>query len=274
MKLFVGQAGNAQGAPAEGSQASFEYIHSLGLNLQELAFVQQVYLKPEACPGVAESAKANGIVLSIHAPYFINLCTDDSVKLAASRKRIVDSLDRAGRLGAFLPVVVHAGFFQGKPAKDCVEAVAESAVELAKQYPKSILGFETTGKHSAVGSLDEVLEICGIAKQRNVVPVVDFAHLYARSMGKIDFAAVLDAVLERGHKELHCHFSGINYSEKGERNHLPLSSNQPDYAPLAQCLKERENKFDRVSLVCESPLQEQDALVMRQLLEKCGLKLA
>jgi len=274
MKLFIGPAGNASGAGAPGAEASFKYIEGIGLNLQELAFVQQVYLSPEKAVQVGEQARKHGVFLSIHAPYFINLCSEEEAKLASSRKRISDSLDRAQRLGAEGPVVVHPGFYQNRDRRECFDAVVVEAIGLSRAYPKAFLGFETTGKHSAFGSLEEVLGVCKAAKRGNVVPVVDFAHLYARNMGEIDFGVVLDRVLEYGHRELHCHYSGINYGEKGEKNHLPLSSNRPDYEPLALALKERENKFGRVSLVSESPLQEKDGLVLRALLEQEGLKLA
>ncbi|OIO25639.1 hypothetical protein AUJ14_03635 [Candidatus Micrarchaeota archaeon CG1_02_55_22] len=274
MKLFIGPAGNASGATAPGAEASFKYIESIGLNLQELAFVQQVYLSPEKATEVGEQARQHGIFLSIHAPYFINLCSEDAAKLASSRKRISDSLDRAERLGCQGPVVVHAGFYQKRDKKECFDAVVTEAIDLSKAYPKAFLGFETTGKHSAFGSFEEALEVCKATKRDNVVPVIDFAHLYARNNGTIGFGGVLDSLIEYGHKSCHFHYSGINYGEKGEKNHLPLSSNQPDYAPLASALKERKNKFERVSLVSESPLQEKDGLVLKALLGRVGFSLA
>ncbi|MEK6923658.1 MAG: TIM barrel protein [Candidatus Micrarchaeota archaeon] len=274
MKLFIGPAGDCIATKGRGAAASFAHLKALGLNAQELEFVQQVYLTREAAAAVGREAAALGVRLSVHAPYFINLCSEEAAKVAASRKRISDSLDRCQALGAQGPVVVHAGFFQTRSKKECFDAVVQHCGELADAFPRAKLGLETTGKHSAFGNLAEVLESCKATGRKNVVPVVDFAHLYARNMGKIDYGAVLDECLSFNHRELHCHYSGINYGSKGELNHLPISANSPSFAPLASALKAREAKFAVVSIVCESPLLEADGVRMKKLAEKEGLTLS
>lgn len=274
MKLFIGPAGDCAATKGKGAAASFAHLERIGLNAQELEFVQQVYLKHDAAVEVGKAAVARGVHVSIHAPYYINLCTLDAEKLAASKKRIADSLDRAEALQAPGPIAVHPGFFQGQDKQVCFDAVVDACVELSEKFPKALLGLETTGKHSAFGSFKEVLEVCKASKRRNVVPVVDFAHVYARNNGKIDFGAVLDEFLSYGHRELYSHFSGIAFGEKGEKNHLPVSSNSPPFEELARELKKRESKFSKVAVVCESPLLEQDALVLKKIAEKNGFSLA
>ena len=274
MKLFIGPAGDCSATKGKGAAVSFAHLQSIGLNAQELEFVQQVYLKHDAAVEVGKAALACGIHVSIHAPYYINLCTLDKEKLAASKKRIADSLDRAEALQAPGPIAVHPGFFQQQDKQVCFDAVVAACVELSEKYPKALLGLETTGKHSAFGSFKEVLDVCKASKRKNVVPVVDFAHIYARNMVKIDFAAVLDEFLSYGHKELYSHFSGIAFGEKGEKNHLPVSSNSPPFSELAAELKKRENKFSKAAIVCESPLLENDALVLKKQAEKAGLPLS
>ncbi len=271
MKIFVGPAGNCLSAAPQGTLGSFNRLVELGLNAQEIEFVHQVFLKPEGAREVGGWARERGIRLSIHAPYYVNLCTLEKPKLAASKKRIADSLDRAQEMGAEGAVAVHPGFFQERDKGECMDAVVEAAAELAAAYPKAKLGFETTGKHSAFGSFEEVLQVCRRVNRRNCVPVVDFAHLYARNGGRIDFEGVLDALLGNGHSSVYAHFSGIEFTAAGEKNHVPLSSNQPPFSGLAKALKERSSKLEQVNLVCESPLMEKDAVVMVRELDKLGL---
>jgi deoxyribonuclease-4 len=273
MRIFLGPAGNCASAKELATAGSLKRLAELGLNAQELEFVQQVYLKHDAAVELGGISRDLGVRLSIHAPYFINLCSLEPEKIAASKKRISDSLDRAEALAAQGAVAVHPGFFQKRPAGECMAAVVEAGKELAASYPKAILGFETTGKHSAFGSFDETLEVCKAVGRKNCVPVVDFAHLYARQMGEIDFAAVLDKLLAYGHADLYCHFSGINFSEKGELNHLPISSNKPPFGELVKELKKRAGKFSDIQLICETPLLEADCLVMKEEIERQGLKL-
>jgi deoxyribonuclease-4 len=271
MKFFVGPAGNCLSASPAGTLGSFNRLVELGLNAQEVEFVHSVFLKPEGALEVGGWAKDRGLRLSIHAPYYINLCTHELPKLEASKKRIADSLSRAQDMGARGAVAVHPGFFMKRPPQDCMDAVVEAALELASAYPKANLGFETTGKHSAFGSFEETLEVCTRVKRKNCVPVIDFAHLYARNGGIIDFGAVLDRLLTGGHTNVYAHFSGIEFTQAGEKNHIPLSSNSPSFPDLVKAFKARSSKFNEVNLVCESPLMENDAVVMKKELEKAGL---
>ncbi len=273
MKIFLGPAGNAASSKEPGTAGSFKRLAELGLNAQELEFVQSVYLKHDAAVELGGVSRDLGIRLSIHAPYFINLCSLEPEKVAASKKRIADSLDRAEALAAQGAVAVHPGFFQKRSKEECLQAVVDAGLELSSAYPKAILGFETTGKHSAFGSFDETLEVCRQIGHANCVPVVDFAHLYARQMGKIDFAAVLDKLLAFGHSNLYCHFSGINYSDKGELTPLPMASNKPPFGGLVAELKKRSGKFNNIQLICETPLLEADCMVMKNEIERQGLKL-
>jgi len=64
---------------------------------------------------------------------------------------------------------------------------------------------------------------------------------------------------------LHCHFSGIKYTDKGERRHLPITGNKPDFRQLAEVIVKKDYKF---TIICESPLLEKDALRMKQIIEE------
>jgi deoxyribonuclease-4 len=59
---------------------------------------------------------------------------------------------------------------------------------------------------------------------------------------------------------LHAHVSGIDYTEKGEQNHLNFEEADLDLDALLRALKAAGAKG---RLLCESPILEEDALVMR-----------
>ena len=70
-----------------------------------------------------------------------------------------------------------------------------------------------------------------------------------------------DALGEESLERLHCHLSGIEYSEKGEQNHLVISESDFDLGALFQAL------FDNKAggrILCESPTLEEDALFIQK----------
>ena len=65
---------------------------------------------------------------------------------------------------------------------------------------------------------------------------------------------------KRGLEDLHNHFSGINYNEKGELNHLEFSQSDFNYEELAKALSDYDCKGVMVS---ESPNLETDCLKLK-----------
>ncbi|MFH1337327.1 MAG: endonuclease IV, partial [Nanoarchaeota archaeon] len=65
------------------------------------------------------------------------------------------------------------------------------------------------------------------------------------------------------------HFSGINYTMKGERNHLNISENKPPFEPLA---KELIKKKINATIISESPITWRDSIKMRKIFENLGYK--
>ena len=66
---------------------------------------------------------------------------------------------------------------------------------------------------------------------------------------------------KEGLREMHIHLSGINYSEKGEKNHLILEESDMNYKELLKVWKEFKIKGVVIS---ESPNIEGDALLMQK----------
>jgi len=261
--IFLGPAGIPASAKGSGAVEGIRRVAELGLNAMEVEFVYGVNMQTQTAKEVGAAAKDAGVRLSIHAPYYVNLCTDDRAKLAASKKRIMDSVERGEAMDADV-VVFHPGFYGKLEKAEAFDRVAAACAELADNAPRGVrLGLETTGKSGAFGTLDEVVDVC--KSVHGCVPVVDFAHIYARNGGKIDYAAVLDALKPLKLSHVHSHFSGIEYTAKGERNHMPIG--KPPFKPLAEKIVKRKIG---ITLVCESPLLEMDALKMKRVFEQLG----
>ncbi len=252
--IRVGPAGSS----GLGNLKGVQKVAQMGLDCMEVEFTYGVRLDIKTAAEVGALAKEKGIILSVHAPYYINLASDEKDKLIASKKRILDSCERAHVLGA-RNVTFHAGFYQTRTAKQTYNLIKKAVIAMQKyikrQGWKVILCPEVTGKPSQFGSLEELLQLrketgCGIT--------VDFAHLYARQQGKIDYALILKKLPNR----FHAHFSGIEYSDKGERKHIRTTKNM--FLPLAEELVKR--KLD-ITLINESPTPYEDARMMKKALQ-------
>jgi len=258
MKIIFGPAGTGGIGYYEGIAEA----KRLGLGALEVEFTYGVKMANQEAKKIGELAKTSGISLSVHGPYYINLASKEKAKVEASKKRILQSCERAHYLRAS-PVVFHAGFYQGRSEEEIYNIIKKAIIELQDEINKNkwnvVLAPETTGKKSQFSGLDELLRLrkeagCGIC--------VDFAHLFARNNGKIDYDEVFDKIKHLKH--LHCHFSGITYTEKGERSHILLEKGF--FAPLAKAIK--KHKPESMTIINESPDVFGDAVRMKEWFEE------
>ncbi|MBI5061370.1 MAG: TIM barrel protein [Candidatus Aenigmarchaeota archaeon] len=193
-KILLGPAGT----PAKSTLDGLAEIQKLGLQAMEVQFSHGINMSLDLARRIGEENKRAGISLSVHAPYFINLASADKKKVEESRKRIIDSCERAALMGS-RTVVFHPGFYSlGEKSFDAVEtAIADIKNHIEKKKWEVELAPETTGKVNQFGQLDELERIvkkvrCGVC--------IDFSHIYARNRGKINYAEVLDWRLSRSQK--------------------------------------------------------------------------
>ncbi|MGD8881377.1 MAG: TIM barrel protein [Desulfobacterales bacterium] len=249
--IKIGPAGSG----GLGNLKGIQKVARMKLDCMEVEFTYGVRMSMDDAREIGALAKEKGIVLSVHAPYYINLASDEIEKVVASKGRILDSCERAAALGA-RNVVFHAGFYQKKTATQTYGLIKKAIVEIQEKISKNKwkvkLCPEITGKPSQFGSVAELLKLmketgCGIC--------VDFAHLYARQQGEIDYARILKKLP----KSFHAHFSGVAYGEKGEQKHLKTT--KKFFEPLAEALiKSNAN----VTLINESPQPHKDAAMMKR----------
>ena len=246
------------GTDGLGYDKAFEILLENGLSALEVEFTYGVRMSNEKARGIGELAREKGIRLSVHGPYYINLSSLEQEKIEASKKRIIDSCERAHHLGAS-PVVFHAGFYQKRDQEEVYELIKTQIKELMQIISEKgwnvKLAPETTGKKTQFGSLQELLRL---SEETGCSICVDFAHLLARE-GHVDY----DDVLRKLKAPIHSHFSGIEYTEKGEKRHLLLE--EKDIKALFQKLI--DYKMD-ITVINESPEPIDDAIKMGKVLKR------
>ena len=82
----------------------------------EIEFVQGVRMGEAGARQVAEAATREGVRLSAHAPYFINLNAHEPEKIRASQERLLQTA-RIGSLCGVESIVFHAAFYLGDPTE-------------------------------------------------------------------------------------------------------------------------------------------------------------
>ena len=249
-------------------------MKSLGLGAMELEFVHSVNISKEKAPEIRKIAEDNEIILTCHAPYFINLNSLEKPKVKASIERILNSARILNLCGGY-SVCFHPGFYMKtdkKTAYDNVKKNLKIIIDTLKGENNSIwVRPETTGKATQFGDVDEILQLS--QELDNVMPCIDFAHFHARTNGKYntykEFASILEAIEKKlgkkGLENMHMHVTGIAYGEKGEKHHLTLKESDLKYEELIKAIKDFNVKGIAVS---ESPNIEQDALLMKKIYSK------
>ncbi|TKJ17781.1 endonuclease IV [Candidatus Woesearchaeota archaeon B3_Woes] len=253
-KILIGPAGTG-GSSEEG----FRRIKELGLDAVEVEFTYNIWMKKEDAVKLNKLNKELKLRFSIHAPYFVNLASFERPKVHASKSRILKSCEIGHYLGAKY-IVFHAGFYQKKDPEIIYHTIKKEILDMMEVIKekkwKVVLAPETTGKASQFGSLDELIRL---KKETGCNLCVDFAHLRARNKGKIDYDEVMKKLKPLGH--IHAHFSGIEWTDKGERRHL--LTEVKDMKDLFNYLK--KYKID-VTIINESPDPFGDAVKMKKLL--------
>jgi len=237
---------------------------SMGCNAIEVEFTYGVRMKQEVAKEFGKEAKKLGISISIHAPYYINLASEESEKIVASKKRILDSVERGHDMGAEF-VVFHPAFY-GKRSPDETYAMARDAIiDMMKTIKNNgwtpRIATETTGKPSQFGSLAELERL---AKETGCAVCVDFAHIKARQNGIIDYDAVCESL--KRIKHLTGHFSGIEWTPKGEKNHIPT-----DTKLIEELLGYLKKHTIAVRIINESPQPYVDAATTMRIAKRMGL---
>jgi deoxyribonuclease-4 len=253
-----------------GSVGAIQRSAELGLFGLELGWVRSVRISEDSCIEIRMAAVENALALSVHAPYFINLNADEE-EWPKSRKRLMDAA-YYGHLAGATDIVFHPGSYFGLSPEEvlplAIDRLAACVAELRAAGNPVTLRPEMMGKSAMLGSLDDTLRMSQAVP--GVQPCLDFAHLHARvgdgTMNTFEeWARVLESYAEalgdESLQSLHIHISGIEYGEKGEKQHLPLEQSDLNLEAIILALLEFKC---RGRMLCESPVLEEDALKCKQ----------
>ena len=268
-KLRFTTAGQPICTEGAGYEKAFNILEELKLDGMELEFVHGVRMSPPNQKLVRETAVKKNMVLTAHGPYYINLNSKEEEKIEASKKRIIDTAKMAASLGGY-SITYHAAFYMGMQKDDVYKKIEKSMAEIIETLQKENIEIwvrpETTGKATQWGDVDEIVKLSKTFER--VLPCVDFSHLHARTNGKYntydEFARVFETIgNEIGSYALenfHAHIAGIEYGEKGEKKHLLLEESDMNYKDLMKAFKDFSIKG---VVVCESPIMEKDAVLLK-----------
>ena len=269
MSVSLGPAGIPLSCEKRDTVEGIKKVAALGLDAMEIEFVHSVYMKRDAAEQAGQVAKELGVRLSIHAPYYINLCSDKKETIAASRKRIFDCAERGEQMGADA-IAIHSAYYGKLEKGEVFEVVKGEFLKILDDMRsagiKNVrLGVETMAKQSQFGTLEEVIELN--RQVRQVIPYIDWAHLFVRNGGSVDYGKVLDALEKAKIGRIHSHFEGISKNKKGEWVDVHAPIKDPAFEPLAKELIKRKTD---ITIISESPLLEEDSIKMKKILERCG----
>lgn len=281
MSAKFGPAGNSESFAAKGYKSSLQvpsYIEEMGLDAYEYQCGRGVNIGIEKSTELGKLAKEKGILLSLHAPYYISMSSVEEQKRDNSIDYILSSARAVNAMGGNR-IIVHAG--------SCGKISREYALELAVETMKKAISAldsewlshiricpETMGKINQLGDLNEVLTLCELDER--LLPCIDFGHLNARTMGGLknfeDFEDIFNQIENRlgiaRLKEFHSHFSKIEYTVGGEKRHLTFDDNTfgPDFEPVIELIIKKNCS---PVIICESAgTQAEDALIMKNYYNK------
>ncbi|WP_297519852.1 deoxyribonuclease IV [Thermococcus sp.] len=275
-RLRFGTAGIPLSTEKRSTVDGIKRVRELGLDAMELEFVRGVNMKPELAKKVKYVAKKHDVLLTAHAPYYINLNAAEKAKVEASKNRIIQSAERLYQAGGW-SVVFHAGYYLKQPPESVYQRILEALRDIEKRLMdkgiKVWIRPELTGKPTQFGDLKEIVKLS--EELEMVLPTIDFAHAHARNKGKCNsveewremLAFMEDRLGREALDNMHIHMSGIEYTDKGEKRHLPLQESDMKWEDLLRVLKEFRIKGVVIS---ESPNIEDDALLMKKKYEEIG----
>lgn len=233
-------------------------------------------MRKEEAEKLEYEARQNDVWLSLHGSYFINFCGKNTI-VEDSKQRLTACATAAEWMGAHV-VVFHPGVYGKMPheraLKMCVEALREVVDRVESLGIRNVkIGPETMGRIYQLGSLEEVLTLCETVERTQLV--IDWSHLHARDFGRFrkvdDFRKVVERIENRlgteAVKTMHCHFTKIEFTDKGERRHRTLE--EPRYGPDFRLLAKVIVEFDmKPTIISESPILDLDAIRMRDMLRE------
>jgi len=236
-----------------------EMYKKLGIKVAEIPFTYQVWIKKrEDAIKIKKAAKKNSVKLSIHAPYWINLNSREKEKIQKSKQRILKCCEVANWMG-IKRVVFHCGYYGGMEKEKTLQNIKKAILEMQEVIKKNKwrvrLCPEVMGKKNVFGNIKEISRL---VKETKCSFCIDFAHILAR----YNSYEIEQVKKNFPQKTWHCHFSGIEYGEKGEKHHKRTP--EKEIKRLISILPKNKD----ITIINESPNPIEDSILSLRLLNK------
>lgn len=282
-KLRFGPSGNSKIFYEAGYKHSVDapkFCKEIGLSAYEYSFGRGFTMSLDTAKMLGENAKNNDILISIHAPYYINLANESDEMALKSYEYIKKGMEYI-KFTCGRDLVVHlascgkldrktALYLTDKRLDNCLKIIYDNGLNTCGKICP-----ETMGKYLQIGSYQEIIDFC--SKDEILVPTFDFGHINCIMQGGLktsdDFKKIFDYSFEKiGNdktKNCHIHFSKIEYSEKGEIKHLNLDDNNygPEFEPLVKVIDEYKLTPTIISESKEKMME--DALKLKEIYDTC-----
>lgn len=228
--------------PEDGDDAAFlDDLVARGHSAFEFAFTAGFPWKEKRCAAFGRLAAERGVAISIHAPYFAILTSDDPEKAKLTRSALEHTMKLGHAFGSRV-IVAHTGYVKGRTPEQLHALAAESLEVIAPKvrHLGVALGLEVGGTDRAFGTLGDIALIA--SEFSFVHPVVDWAHVHAMSGGALTTREAFLGVFAflREHfpgwslDPLHCQFTDNAFGHGGEIRHVPYGEGSLRVTPLVE----------------------------------------
>ncbi len=251
-RIRFGPSGNSQIFYDAGNKKSLEapaWLKSVGLSAYEYSFGRGFTMGLDTARQLGEEAKKHDILISVHAPYYINFANPSDEMAEKSYNYVLRGLEYLKAMNG-RKICVHLAS-QGKAERQDALALTKERLTILMQKVREKFDLsntyicpETMGKYLQIGNEYEVIDFCTIDEA--LVPTFDFGHINCLQQGGLkteeDYQKIFDYAIEKlgfdRVKNCHIHFSKIEYTAKGEVKHLNLDDTiyGPEFEPLAKVL--------------------------------------
>lgn len=263
-KVRFGPAGNSQIFYDQGYKKSIEapkFCAENGLSAYEYSFGRGFTMSEETAKVLGENATINNVLISFHAPYYINLANENPEMAEKSFNYITKGLNflKIARGRDYVVHLASQGKMQRQDALNLVDKRLNEVLQRVYDLNLNCCNIcpETMGKYLQIGTYEEIINFC--TKDKILVPTFDFGHINCVMQGNLkteeDYKRVFDYCFEKLGKEktknCHIHFSKIEFSDKGEVKHVNLDNQVygPNFEPLANVIQ----KYNLTpTIICES----------------------
>lgn len=246
-----GPSGHDETFMAEGNTVTLQmpaWLRERGLDLFEYSFGRGVRISADTAEAIGNEADKYNIEMSVHAPYFINFASPEQEKADNSITYLTSSLKALKHFHGSR-CVFHTGSEGKQPRAEAFARAKDNFIRALAAIEEQRLDDmlvcpETMGKQAQIGTVDEVVELCKLAP--NVYPCVDFGHVNSLYQGALktsdDFQRIVDKLFdglgEEKTKNMHVHFSKIQYGAKGEIRHLTFADDiyGPEFEPFCDVI--------------------------------------